>query len=212
MGADRFAARHVLGVLVPDQICTSVALLRISLFLAGGAHIRTGSLRPRHCGDLCFIHEFRDLVGDLGDGAYRGAASDLVSQRGRVALGEASSVPFNSAVAARFAALTAREREVVEAVVSGRSNQQIADEFYPSPLTVKTHANRAMMKVGALDRAQLVSLAVQAGILPQALRRRGDIGRRKPTAHARARTTVPSAASTMEAAAKGDEGPVEVDV
>jgi DNA-binding CsgD family transcriptional regulator len=46
------------------------------------------------------------------------------------------------------------------------TNEQIAADFYLSPFTVKTHANRAMMKVGARDRAQLVSLAVLAGIRP----------------------------------------------
>jgi DNA-binding NarL/FixJ family response regulator len=50
--------------------------------------------------------------------------------------------------------------------VSGLDNTRIAAELFPSPFTVKTHANRAMMKVGARDRAQLVSYAVQAGIRP----------------------------------------------
>ena len=67
---------------------------------------------------------------------------------------------------ALFETLTPREREIVEAVVSGKDNAEIGAEFFLSPLTVKTHANRAMMKVGARDRAQLVSLAVQAGIRP----------------------------------------------
>ncbi len=65
-----------------------------------------------------------------------------------------------------FAALTAREREVVEAVVRGLDNQQIAEQLFVSPFTVKTHVNRAMTKVGARDRAQLVSLAVRAGLRP----------------------------------------------
>ena len=69
-------------------------------------------------------------------------------------------------VAALFESLTPREREIVAAVVSGKDNAEIGAEFFLSPLTVKTHANRAMMKVGARDRAQLVSLAVQAGIRP----------------------------------------------
>jgi DNA-binding NarL/FixJ family response regulator len=69
-------------------------------------------------------------------------------------------------VSALFTSLTPREREIVEAIVSGLTNEQIAADFYLSPFTVKTHANRAMMKVGARDRAQLVSLAVLAGIRP----------------------------------------------
>ncbi|MCF4121382.1 response regulator transcription factor [Antribacter sp. KLBMP9083] len=70
------------------------------------------------------------------------------------------------AAASLLASLTPREREIVEAIVRGLDNAQIAERLYLSPFTVKTHANRAMAKVGARDRAQLVSLAVQAGIRP----------------------------------------------
>ena len=63
-----------------------------------------------------------------------------------------------------FAALTPREREVVELVAHGLSNEEIAERLYLSPLTAKTHVNRSMMKVGARDRAQLVVLAYQAGL------------------------------------------------
>jgi DNA-binding NarL/FixJ family response regulator len=62
-------------------------------------------------------------------------------------------------------ALTAREREVVALVGRGMSNDQIAAELVLSPLTVKTHVNRAMAKVGARDRAQLVVLAYQTGLV-----------------------------------------------
>lgn len=76
----------------------------------------------------------------------------------------APTVPSDPVKAALFDALTPREREVVELVVAGLDNQQISERIFISPYTVKTHANRAMMKVGARDRAQLVSLAMQAGI------------------------------------------------
>ncbi|WP_147680450.1 response regulator transcription factor [Actinomyces ruminicola] len=62
--------------------------------------------------------------------------------------------------------LTAREREILEEVVRGASNEEIATELFLSPLTVKTHVNRAMTKLGARDRAQLVTIAVQAGLRP----------------------------------------------
>ena len=67
---------------------------------------------------------------------------------------------------ARFADLTPREREVVTAIVSGLDNAEIAERLFLSPFTVKTHANRAMTKVGARDRGQLVGMAVRAGIQP----------------------------------------------
>ena len=66
--------------------------------------------------------------------------------------------------AATFAALTPREREVVELVAHGLTNDEIAGASYLSPLTAKTHVNRSMMKVGARDRAQLVVFAYQAGL------------------------------------------------
>ncbi len=61
--------------------------------------------------------------------------------------------------------LTAREREVMALAAHGLSNDQIAERLYLSPLTAKTHANRAMMKLGARDRAQLVVLAYQTGLV-----------------------------------------------
>ncbi|MDQ7991622.1 MAG: response regulator transcription factor [Propionicimonas sp.] len=79
---------------------------------------------------------------------------------------EAKGAPSDPKAAALFTALTPRELEIVQAIVGGLDNKQIAAELYLSPFTVKTHANRAMMKVGARDRAQLVSLAVLAGIRP----------------------------------------------
>jgi DNA-binding NarL/FixJ family response regulator len=61
-------------------------------------------------------------------------------------------------------ALTEREREIVALVATGMSNAEIASHLTLSPLTVKTHANHAMTKLGARDRAQLVVLAYQAGL------------------------------------------------
>ena len=67
----------------------------------------------------------------------------------------------------RFEALTPRERDVVALVAAGLGNDEIAAQLFVSPFTVKTHANRAMTKVGARDRGQLVALAVRAGITPR---------------------------------------------
>ena len=60
--------------------------------------------------------------------------------------------------------LTAREREITALVAKGLSNDQIAAHFVLSPATVKTHVNRAMMKLGARDRAQLVVFAFESGL------------------------------------------------
>jgi DNA-binding NarL/FixJ family response regulator len=61
--------------------------------------------------------------------------------------------------------LTAREREVVGLIATGLSNEEIAGQIYVSLSTVKTHATRAMAKLGARDRAQLVVFAYQAGLV-----------------------------------------------
>jgi DNA-binding NarL/FixJ family response regulator len=63
-----------------------------------------------------------------------------------------------------LATLTEREREVVALVADGMSNTDIARQLTLSPLTVKTHVNHAMTKLGARDRAQLVVLAYQTGL------------------------------------------------
>jgi DNA-binding NarL/FixJ family response regulator len=61
--------------------------------------------------------------------------------------------------------LTDREREVVALVALGLSNTDIAGRLYLSPLTVKTHVNRAMAKLDVRDRAQLVVVAYQTGLV-----------------------------------------------
>ncbi|MFF4836091.1 response regulator [Streptomyces sp. NPDC001315] len=64
-----------------------------------------------------------------------------------------------------LAALTAREREVMAQAAEGRSNDEIAERLFLSPLTVRTHVHRAMTKLGARDRAQLVVIAYQSGLV-----------------------------------------------
>jgi DNA-binding NarL/FixJ family response regulator len=61
--------------------------------------------------------------------------------------------------------LTEREREMVTLVAHGLSNDDIAARLHLSPLTVKTHINRAMSKLDVRDRAQLVVLAYQTGLV-----------------------------------------------
>ncbi|EWS82362.1 response regulator [Brachybacterium phenoliresistens] len=60
--------------------------------------------------------------------------------------------------------LTAREAEVVGLVAQGLTNQEIADRLVLSPATARTHVSRAMIKLGARDRAQLVVFAYQSGL------------------------------------------------
>ncbi|QLQ40498.1 response regulator transcription factor [Micromonospora robiginosa] len=73
--------------------------------------------------------------------------------------------PRPGATPERLRVLTEREREVVALVAAGLSNEQIAQRLVVSPLTAKTHVNRAMAKLDARDRAQLVVIAYQSGLV-----------------------------------------------
>jgi DNA-binding NarL/FixJ family response regulator len=66
----------------------------------------------------------------------------------------------------RLGDLTEREREMLSWVAAGMSNAEIADALVVSPDTVRTHVSRAMVKLGARDRAQLVVFAIRSGIEP----------------------------------------------
>ena len=67
--------------------------------------------------------------------------------------------------AERLAPLTDREKEVVALVGEGLSNDAIADRLVVSPSTSKTHVSRAMVKLHVRDRAQLVVLAYESGLV-----------------------------------------------
>jgi DNA-binding NarL/FixJ family response regulator len=61
--------------------------------------------------------------------------------------------------------LSPRELEVLGLVAQGNTNREIADALYLSPLTVKTHVSRILMKLRARDRVQLVVIAYQTGLI-----------------------------------------------
>ncbi len=106
-------------------------------------------------------------------------AAELIRAVRTVAAGEALLSPgVTRRLIAEFAArtrdarpvrrmedLTGREREVLGLIAAGLSNEEIAGQIYVSPSTVKTHVARAMMKLGARDRAQLVVFAYEAGLV-----------------------------------------------
>jgi DNA-binding NarL/FixJ family response regulator len=72
---------------------------------------------------------------------------------------ESAAVPVN------LASLTDRESEVLELVAGGLSNDEIAAQLYVSRLTAKTHVSRILAKLGARDRAQLVMIAYETGLV-----------------------------------------------
>ncbi|MFK0253073.1 response regulator [Streptomyces sp. NPDC090445] len=97
----------------------------------------------------------------LSPAATKGLIATFLAQGG----GSSGTAGPAAEDADRLAALTGREREVLVQVAGGLSNDQIAGLLQVSPLTVKTHVNRAMAKLGARDRAQLVVIAYESGLV-----------------------------------------------
>jgi DNA-binding NarL/FixJ family response regulator len=85
--------------------------------------------------------------------------------RGLLASLALDETPFPVVEPDEFKLLTHRERELMALAATGLSNDEIAERLFLSPLTVKTHINRSMMKLGARDRAQLVVLAYEGGLV-----------------------------------------------
>jgi DNA-binding NarL/FixJ family response regulator len=73
--------------------------------------------------------------------------------------------PAQPVDASALSVLTDREQEVLARVAAGMSNDEIAAALFMSPLTAKTHVSRAMAKLGARDRAQLVVIAYETGLV-----------------------------------------------
>ncbi|MFE5604596.1 response regulator [Streptomyces coelicoflavus] len=95
----------------------------------------------------------------LSPTATKGLIARFLAQQG------ADDEDRDPARAERLESLTVREREVLVQVAGGHSNDEIAERLEVSPLTVKTHVNRAMAKLGARDRAQLVVIAYESGLV-----------------------------------------------
>lgn len=92
----------------------------------------------------------------------------LLSPRATKALIDRYTAPTERAeltVPAELALLTERELEILILVGRGHANAEIADELVISPHTAKTHVNRMMTKLGVHDRAQLVIIAYESGLL-----------------------------------------------
>ena len=96
----------------------------------------------------------------LGDALLSARAT-----RGLITTFLAQPTGARGATPVELAVLTQREREAVVLVALGLSNDDIAERLFVSPLTAKTHVNRAMTKLGARDRAQLVVAAYQSGLV-----------------------------------------------
>jgi DNA-binding NarL/FixJ family response regulator len=103
------------------------------------------------------LHAVRVVAGGdalLSPGITRRLIADIARRR-----------PPHTTPHPALSELTAREHEIMSLVAHGLSNAEIAGQLYLSPLTVKTHVSRAMLKLHARDRAQLVVIAYQSGLV-----------------------------------------------
>jgi DNA-binding NarL/FixJ family response regulator len=110
----------------------------------------------KHTEPADLVHAVREVARGgalLSPGVTRRLIAEFVRRR-----------PPAMPPAAALDELTDREREVVGFVALGLSNDEIAEELVISTATARTHVSRAMLKVGARDRAQLVVLAYQSGL------------------------------------------------
>ncbi|MDR1430563.1 MAG: response regulator transcription factor [Propionibacteriaceae bacterium] len=103
-------------------------------------------------------------ITEVCDGGGALSANAARAVIGHVA--DDNSIPVDPAAAKLLEFLTPRERDLLTEAVRGLDNRQIAQAHHISPLTVKTHINRAMMKLGVSDRAALIALSYRAGLRP----------------------------------------------
>ncbi|MFI6695469.1 response regulator [Streptomyces sp. NPDC050433] len=164
-GTDGLAATRMISA---DPELDGVRVVMLTTFEVDEYVVQ--SLRAGASGFLGKGAEPEELLNAIRIAAAGEALLSPVATKGLIATflaqgGSADEGPDSAAYSERLAALTVREREVLVLVAGGHSNDEIAERLVVSPLTVKTHVNRAMAKLGARDRAQLVVIAYESGLV-----------------------------------------------
>ncbi len=162
-GTDGLAATRMISA---DPALTQVRVVMLTTFEVDEYVVQ--SLRAGASGFLGKGAEPEELLGAIRIAAAGEALLSPVATKGLIAkfLAQGGDGDGEGTVRGeRLDALTTREREVLVQVAGGHSNDEIAERLQVSPLTVKTHVNRAMAKLGARDRAQLVVIAYESGLV-----------------------------------------------
>ncbi|MER7460786.1 response regulator transcription factor [Micromonospora sp. NPDC126480] len=156
------------GLAATEQITADEDLAGVKVLILTTFEIDEHVFRALRAGASGFLGkgvEPSELLDAIRTVAAGEALLSPKATRGLIARFLAQPEPNPQASPERLRALTDREREVVALVATGLSNEQIAERLVVSPLTAKTHVNRAMMKLGTRDRAQLVAVAYQSGLV-----------------------------------------------
>ncbi|MEU1126524.1 response regulator transcription factor [Streptomyces sp. NPDC005899] len=164
-GTDGLAATRTISA---DPDLAGVRIVMLTTFEVDEYVVQ--SLRAGASGFLGKGAEPDELLNAIRVAAAGEALLSPVATKGLIATflaqdGSTDGGPDATVYGERLSALTGREREVLVLVAGGHSNDQIAERLVVSPLTVKTHVNRAMAKLGARDRAQLVVIAYESGLV-----------------------------------------------
>ncbi|MET8979704.1 response regulator transcription factor [Streptomyces sp. NPDC004539] len=161
-GTDGLAATRMISA---DPSLAQVRVVILTTFEVDDYVVQ--SLRAGASGFLGKGSEPEELLSAIRVAAGGEALLSPAATKGLIArfLAQGDDDPQDPVRAARLEALTVREREVLVQVAGGHSNDEIAERLEVSPLTVKTHVNRAMAKLGARDRAQLVVIAYESGLV-----------------------------------------------
>jgi DNA-binding NarL/FixJ family response regulator len=183
-GGDGTEAERLARELVPDVMLMDIRMPGVD----GLAATRAIVAEPRLAGVHIVILTTFDLDEYVFEGLRSGASgflvkdtepADLIRAVRAVAAGDALLSPrATRRLVEEYASrakpaersptldlLTDREREVMAQVAAGLTNDEIAAALFISPTTAKTHVSRAMIKLGARDRAQLVVFAYETGLV-----------------------------------------------
>jgi DNA-binding NarL/FixJ family response regulator len=160
------------GLAATRTICADPGLAHVRVVILTTFEIDdyvVQALRAGACGFLGKGSEPEDLLDAVRIAARGDALLSPAATKSLIARFLAQSTPADDgrdpARPDRLDTLTVRERQVLVQVAGGHSNDEIAERLQVSPLTVKTHVNRAMAKLGARDRAQLVVIAYESGLV-----------------------------------------------